>query len=148
MNFEDPRHLMAATQKARAEYMKGYNLSISAQQAATNRDRPVKGPVWVSKFAVPKPTDDSSRDLLLALVDEENDKKIPYDRPDSASLRFEWTGFRSDANSDTPEPCLGEEEKFQKLAAETKGPLTILYVYGGSFVYGSPSPPPPPIPME
>jgi hypothetical protein len=135
MDFEDPRHLLAAAQKLRTEYIKGAKAaSISVQQAATTRDAPVKGPVWVSKFTVPKPTNDNSRDLLLALVDEENDKNIHYDRPDSESLHFEWTGFRCNASKDTPEPSLREEEKFQKLMAETTSPLTILYIYGGSFV--------------
>jgi hypothetical protein len=135
MDFENPHHLLIAAQKVRAEYLKGAkSASISVQQAATIRDAPVKGPVWVSKFTVPKSTNDNSRDLLLALVDEANDKNIRYDRPESESLHFEWTGFRSNASKDSPEPSLREEEKFQKLTAETTSPLAILYVYGGSFV--------------
>ncbi|KAA8652790.1 uncharacterized protein ATNIH1004_001695 [Aspergillus tanneri] len=140
MNFEDSRHLIAATQKVRAEYLKSiHTIPISTQQATTNRNDPVKGPVWVSKFTNSKPTNDTSRDLLLSLIDEANDKNIPYDCPDSASLSFEWTGFRSNTNKDTPEPSLSEGEKFEKLIVETKSPLTIFYIYGGSFVLNTPS---------
>ncbi|KAA8651301.1 uncharacterized protein ATNIH1004_000182 [Aspergillus tanneri] len=140
MNFEDPRHLAAAAQKVRAEYLKGaHTASISSQQAAINRDDPVKGPLWVSKFTTPKPIRDTSRDLLISLIDEANDKNISYDRPDSTPLSFEWTGFRSNVNKDAPEPPLGEDEKFEKLKAETKSPLAIFYIYGGSFVLNTPS---------
>lgn len=134
IDFENPHHLLAAAQKVRAKFLERYTTtSISAQQAASNRDDPVKGPVWVSKFTVPKPTNDNSRDLFLGLVDEANYKNVRYDRPDSAMLHFEWTGFRSDASEDTPEPSLPETEKFQNLMAETTSPLTILYIHGGSF---------------
>lgn len=140
MDFENPRHLAAATQTVRAEYLKGaHTVSISAQQDAINRDDPVKGPVWVSKFTTPKPIsgDDTSRDLFLSLIDKANDKKVPYDRPDSAPLSCEWTGFRRNADKETPEPSISEHEKFEKLTTETKSLLTIFYIYGGSFVYGS-----------
>lgn len=134
MDFEDPRSLLAAAQMLRAEFLKGsMAASLSVQQAASIRDDPVKGPVWVSKFTGPKPTDDNSRDLLLALIDGANDQGIRYNQPDSEPLRCEWTGFRGDAGKDTPEPSLREDEKFQKLVAETTSPLTILYIYGGSF---------------
>jgi hypothetical protein len=136
MDFENPQHLLAAAQKARTQYLKTVQAtSISVQQAASLQDNPVKGPVWVSKFTVPKPAIDNSRDLLLKLVDEENYKKIRYDRPDSEPLRCEWTGFRGNVGKDTPEPALAEREKFMKLSAETKSPLSIFYVYGGSFVF-------------
>lgn len=139
MDYEDPRHLAAATAKLRADYLQAaLNVPISTHQAVADRDDPVKGPVWVSKFTILKPSDnvDTSRDLLLSLIDEANDKNVRYDRPDSTSLSFEWTGFRSNVSKNTPEPSIGEDEKFEKLVAETKSPLTIFYVYGGTFVYG------------
>ncbi|PWY84705.1 alpha/beta-hydrolase [Aspergillus sclerotioniger CBS 115572] len=116
MDFENPAHLRS-----------------------TLRDDPVKGPIWVAKFDIPKPTDDTSRDLLLALVDELNDKNISYDRPDSQSLKFEWVGSRDNVGKDTPQPSLPEREIFKKLNAETKRPLAILYLYGGTFVLNTPS---------
>ncbi|KAF7585251.1 hypothetical protein BBP40_011552 [Aspergillus hancockii] len=130
MDFENKHHLLAATQKVRAEYLKGAKtVPISVQQAATVRENPAKGPVWVSKFTVPTPPKDSSRDLLLGLVDELNDRNIRYDRPDSQPLNLEWTGFRAHVEKDNPEPPLAEKDKFDKLVAETKSPLAILYVY-------------------
>ncbi|KAL3438872.1 Alpha/Beta hydrolase protein [Aspergillus tetrazonus] len=116
------------------------HLQAAAQRGPSLRDDPVKGQIWVSKFTTSKPTQDTSRELLLSLIDQLNERNVPYDRPDSASLKFEWLGYRHDAKKDTPEPAsLSESEKFQKLNAETKGPLTILYVYGGTFVLNTPS---------
>ncbi|OKL58471.1 hypothetical protein UA08_06350 [Talaromyces atroroseus] len=116
MNFENPVHLVAATAKIRAEYLKvARTVSISVQQATINRNDPVKGPVWVSKYTVPKPTNDTSRDMLVSSIDETNEKNVPYHRPDSTALSFEWTGFRSNVNNHTPEPPLREEEKFKLI---------------------------------
>ena len=95
----------------------------------------MKGQVWISKFTIKRPVEDDSRDLLLGLVDETNDKKIRFDRPASEALRFQWVGFRDGVEKDTPEPSLSEAEKFQKLDAETHSPLTILYIYGGTYAY-------------
>ncbi|KAJ5650187.1 benzoate 4-monooxygenase cytochrome P450 [Penicillium longicatenatum] len=140
MDFQNSKHLLAAVQKMRTEYLKtARTTAISVQQNATCRDDPVKGPLWVSKFSIPSPTEDTSRDLLLQLVDEANEHSVRYDRPSSAPLDFEWVGFRNQVQKDTPEPAIGENEKFLELSKETKSPLTILYVYGGSFVLNSPS---------
>ncbi|QRD86656.1 putative cytochrome P450 [Aspergillus flavus] len=135
MDFQNAQHLVAAAQKVRAEYLKGaHTTAISVQQNTTCRDDPVKGPLWVSKFSLPCPTDDNSRELLLRLIDEANEHLVRYDRSASAPLDFEWVGYRSNVQKDTPEPNIGEQEKFERLMAETKSPLTILYLYGGSFV--------------
>ncbi|KAJ5159917.1 uncharacterized protein N7482_006921 [Penicillium canariense] len=139
MDFENSRHLAAAAQKIKIEYLRRARAaSISVQQAAANRDDPATGPVWVSKFTAPKPTDDTSRALLLSLVDEANEKGIQYDRPGSEPLHLEWTGFRANVSRDAAEPLFLEEQKFARLEAETKGPLTLLYIYGGSFTFVAP----------
>ncbi|RAK99187.1 alpha/beta-hydrolase [Aspergillus ibericus CBS 121593] len=121
MDFENPSHLRAAAQKLRSE------------------DDPVKGPIWVSKFTIPKPIKDTSRDLLLALIDMLNDKHVRYDRPDSQPLSFEWVGLRNNVGMDTPQPSLSEVETFQRLNSETQRPLAILYLYGGTFTLNTPS---------
>ncbi|PYI08191.1 hypothetical protein BO78DRAFT_395808 [Aspergillus sclerotiicarbonarius CBS 121057] len=140
MDFENPAHLRAAAQKLRADYLKyAETTPISASQASTLKDHPLKGPIWVAKFAVPKPIDDTSRDLLLALIDELNDKNVSYDHPDSQTLKLEWVGSRDNVGIDAPQPSLPERETFQKLNAETKRPLAILYIYGGTFVLNTPS---------
>ncbi|KAJ6444826.1 alpha/beta-Hydrolase [Purpureocillium lavendulum] len=132
--------LLIASKLARTEYLKGVcNASISAQQSATTKDRPVTGPIWVSRFSLPKAKRDNSRDLLLNLVDEANDTNAPYDRPDSDALHFEWVGFRRHADKNAPEPPLSETEKFQRLEAETTSELTILYIFGGLFTFNAPS---------
>ncbi|KAJ6122839.1 hypothetical protein N7512_005304 [Penicillium capsulatum] len=123
MDFENTDHLVAAAQKLRAEYLKGAQTT----------------PISESKFVAPKPTLDTSRDLLLALVDEANEHNVPYDRPESEPLDLRWIGFRGNVDRNTPEPSISEELKFQSLGAETKSPLTLLYVYGGTFVLNTPA---------
>ncbi|KAL4911014.1 hypothetical protein BDW74DRAFT_4920 [Aspergillus multicolor] len=141
MDFENIQHLQAAAKRIRETYLNVvHSTSISDLQRPSIRDDPVKGQLWVSKFTTPKPTRDTSRELLLELIDELNDKIVPYDRADSDALKFEWIGHRHDAKKDTPEPAeLSEGEKFRRLEGETKSPLTIFYVYGGTFALNTPS---------
>ncbi|KAL2830168.1 alpha/beta-hydrolase [Aspergillus pseudoustus] len=142
MDFQNRKHLLAAAAQARVAYAKSSETtSITDAQEASLRDDPVKGPIWVAKFETPapEPGQDTSRDLLLSLVDELNDKNIPYERPDSTALKFEWVGNRDYVEEDTTEPAISEEEKFKSLAAENTAPLTVLYIYGGTFVLNTPS---------
>lgn len=137
MDFQNSQHLVAAAQKIRRQYTKNaFSAPLSVKQQETIRNDPVIGPLWVSKFSLPSPTDDTSREALLQLVDEGNVHQVRYDRPVSARLNFEWVGYRSNVKPDTPEPLITEKEKFEMLRAETRGPMTILYIYGGTFVYG------------
>ncbi|KAL4810925.1 alpha/beta-hydrolase [Aspergillus unguis] len=141
MDFEDVEQLEAAAQAVRASYLSVVkSTSVSDLQRPSLRDDPVKGQLWVSKFQTPTPTNDTSRALLLSLIDELNERNVRYDRPDSQPLRCEWVGYRRDAKPDTPEPAsLSETNKFHNLEAETTSPLTILYVYGGTFALNTPS---------
>ncbi|KAL3439868.1 alpha/beta-hydrolase [Aspergillus insuetus] len=142
MDFEDPKHLLAAAAQARGAYEQSSQAtSVSDAQAATLRDDPVKGPIWVAKFTTPapEPAQDTSRELLLSLVDELNDENVPYTRPASQPLKFEWIGYRRGVKKDKPEPLIPESEKFQCLCAENTAPLTVLYIYGGTFALNTPS---------
>ncbi|KAJ8065003.1 hypothetical protein OCU04_007306 [Sclerotinia nivalis] len=141
MDFQNIKHLTAATKQMREKYWNdAISTSISVQQAATTQDLPVKGPVWVSKFIIPSPPQvDNSRDLLLGLVDEHNTHNVHYDRPNSEPLSCQWTGYRGGVDTNTPEPKLSENDKFEKLVQGTKSPLTIFYIYGGTFVLNNPS---------
>ncbi|KAJ5702282.1 hypothetical protein N7488_009830 [Penicillium malachiteum] len=139
MDFQNPNHLVAAIQKIRAQFHENsYSAPLSVKQEETIRNDPPIGPLWVSKFSVSESKDDTSRDALLRLVDAPNVNKIPYDPPDWAPLDLEWVGYRSNVKKDTPEPSISEEEKFKNLMAETKSPLSILYLYGGFFVQNTP----------
>ncbi|KAL3459182.1 alpha/beta-hydrolase [Aspergillus heterothallicus] len=142
MDFENTDHLLAAAAQARAAYVRSSETtSISDAQAASLRDDPVKGPIWVAKFTTPapEPGQDTSRDLLLSLVDDLNENNVPYDRPDSTALKFEWVGYRHYVEKDTSEPPISEQEKYDNLCAENTSPLTVLYIYGGTFVLNTPS---------
>lgn len=132
MDFEDPQQLLIANKLARKAYLDSVlTVSISATQAATTKDRPVTGPIWVSKFALPKVKENNSQDLVLNLVDEASDGNVPYQRPEAEALRFEWVGHRTNVAKDAPEPSMSELDKFDRLEDETTSPLTVLYIFGG-----------------
>ncbi|PYI33456.1 alpha/beta-hydrolase [Aspergillus indologenus CBS 114.80] len=141
MDFSNPQHLQQATKRLRDAYLQtARTVPISTQQAASLREEPVSGPVWVTKFTVAPSSHDNSRALLLQLIDQANDKGVTYNRPRDAPLACEWTGHRSEAGKDTPETAgLSDQEKFLRLDAETKQPLAILYLYGGSLVLNGPA---------
>lgn len=73
MDFQNSQHLVAAAQKIRSRYTKNaFSAPLSVKQQETIRNDPVIGPLWVSKFSLPSPTHDTSREALLQLVDEGN----------------------------------------------------------------------------
>ncbi|KAM0138492.1 hypothetical protein ACHAO1_003526 [Botrytis cinerea] len=127
MDFQNIKHLTAAMKQMREkDWNDAMNTSISVQQAATTQDLPVKGPVWVSKFATPSPSrDDNSRELLFGPNDEANSHNIHYDRPSCEQLSCEWTGYRDGVKAGTPEPLLPENEKCQKLVEGTKSSMAV-----------------------
>ena len=135
MDFENLRHLRAATARMRAEYWKKVTASsVSAQQAESTQDLRVKGNVWVSKFNIPDDPDGNSQELLLRLIDAQNERSIRYDAPAASRLEAQRTGYRKDATKNTPEPEISERAKFGWLMEETTNSTTILYIYGGTFV--------------
>ncbi|KAJ5280527.1 benzoate 4-monooxygenase cytochrome P450 [Penicillium angulare] len=144
MRYDDAEYLADTSKVVKANILDARTQnSVSMQQAFTCRDEAVKGNVWVSKFSLPKPADedDTSRDHFMRLVDDANEHNVEFQRLYSQKLDFEWVGYRGgkEIGKKTPEPDIPEREKFERLSAETKGPLTILYIYGGSFSLNSPA---------
>lgn len=88
MDFEDPKHLVAAAQKIRDQCTKNaFSAPLSIQQQKTIRNDPVIGPLWVSKFSLPSSTDDTSRDALLQLIDEQNLQQVCVESETSSLIQ-------------------------------------------------------------
>jgi hypothetical protein len=107
--------------------------SISHSQRVSIRDPGVKGNLWVSRFAVPKPAEDDVRELLFKAIAQLNQGDERYTPPELQRVETEWTGYRKDAKSDSPELEISEEEKYANLMKEVTGDTVILYFHGGEL---------------
>ncbi len=55
--------------------------------------------------------------------------------PAVEGLEAQWIGRRSRVKKDEPEILETELEKYKGLLKDVTSELTVLYVYGGAFVY-------------
>jgi hypothetical protein len=97
------------------------------------RDPGVKGPMWVSRVTLPQPEIDV-RDAVLRAIEDLKTGDETYDIPDVAAVEGEWTGYRAGVGKNTAEPDLAEDEKYQKLRAESPSDMTVLYFHGGAYL--------------
>jgi len=107
--------------------------TISEQQKKSLKTPRIKGPIWVSKFKLQPPPEDSIRTLLLEVIDKFNYHNIVYARPKSSSIDLEWIGFRKGVEAETPEPQISEVEKYQGLMNDNSNPGVVMFLYGGAF---------------
>jgi hypothetical protein len=109
-----------------------FSLPVSKQQKGSLRDPGIKGPMWVSKVALPKP-EVQVRDALIKVIDGFKEGNETYDLPRLIDVEAEWTGHRAGADGKSTLPHISEEEKYKKLMDDTTEDMTILYFHGGAF---------------
>ena len=107
--------------------------SLEKVQRSTLRDPGVKGKLWVSKVEIPPPPEDETREALFKAIDDLKEESQTYVKPAFVPVGAEWTGYRANAQKDSPLPSISEEEKYKSLMSETKGSITILYFHGGAY---------------
>lgn len=106
-------------------------------QRGSIRDPGVKGPMWISKYTIPKPDNqDGPLDVLVWAIKELGDGRETYTLPEVADVEGEWTGYRSGVHRKAPLPDISEQEKYENMMGEVQSKLTILYFHGGAFMYG------------
>jgi acetyl esterase/lipase len=118
------------------------NESISKLQHMTTKDFPIKGNMWISKTTFPAAEEDDLRQALFRAIEELRDEShtdFSYTQPDMLPVEGEWTGSRTQATKDTPEPSISEEEKYSNLMKETTTDVTVLYFHGGAYYLCDPS---------
>lgn len=127
----------AVDQNTKAKLSAGINLggTLEQVQAFSRKDRSVKGPIWVSKVDIPKPSEPDVHRALWNMVQQTAlpGQKI-WEPGYAPSISAQWTGHRAGVQKDSPEPKLSEPEKYSALSREAKHPTTILYFQGGGFV--------------
>ncbi|OBT92034.1 hypothetical protein VE01_10298 [Pseudogymnoascus verrucosus] len=107
--------------------------TISKQQEGTLRDPGIKGKMWVSKVAMPAPSEDALLDLLVSTIDALKQEDESYSRPALVPVEAEWTGYRADVADNAPEPSISEAEKYENMMKEVTTDVTLLYFHGGSL---------------
>ena len=109
-----------------------FSVPVSKQQRGSLKDPGVKGPMWVSKVALPKP-EVEVRDALIKVIEDLKEGCETYGVPSLVDVGAEWTGHRSGADGKFTLPDISEEEKYKKLMEDVKEDMTILYFHGGAF---------------
>lgn len=107
---------------------------IGRTQRILNRDLEVKGPVWISKLALPAPEESDVRDAVARCIRELGDGEETYALPDIKPVEGEWTGYRSGVTPKEPRPQGSETEMYTRMMAEVKSDITTLFFHGGGHM--------------
>lgn len=109
--------------------------SLSVWQRISIKERPVVGPIWVSRVSFP-PAEDALRDqLMTAIRSISRDGGQTVTPPSVDQVQAEWTGYRKGVGPAAPEPSLPESTKFENLMKDVTSHVTMLYVHGGGYWY-------------
>ena len=102
--------------------------------------------MWVSKVVVFTALlgdgGDGVRDILVQAVEDMKDAADGGEictPPVLAPVEAEWTGYRANVDSQRPRPDLTEAQHYERLMAEVKSDITILYFHGGAFFLMDPA---------
>ena len=159
-NFHNPSksEILKSVQKVRKSRLQHMWKPFSVRQALTTKDKPVRGPIWVSRteFRIDSiedqddekgnnntHSDNDDNDIAQVVADairdlafDDNGRHENYSMPAVKSVPVEWVGWRANVwSSSDPEPSLSERDKYDNLMKEVSRPLTTLYVFGGNFRY-------------
>lgn len=116
--------------------------SVTETQKLTTQDPPVKGQIWVSKYASPAPPETSMRDSLVKVIEalqHPSTEKAETGLPDMVPVEAEWTGHRDEAAPNSRLPDISEADKYDEMMKECKSPATVLYFHGGAYWLLDPS---------
>jgi hypothetical protein len=108
----------------------------SVVQEKDRRDKPAKGPIWISRCTIPPPPEADIQSLIFKAIDHLAPEKSStlHDEPTNVAIFAEWLGARKDVDKLTPEPEISETAKFQALNknVEPNTPL-LLFFHGGNM---------------
>lgn len=123
-------------------FLAGPSLPLGKMQRMSMKAPEVKGKMWISKVALPVPTEDDVRQVLFKAIEglkEEGEAKGGFTEPELKSVEAEWTGYRKDASPSDPELKISEKEKYQEMMKEVESPATVLYFHGGAMYLMDPA---------
>ena len=103
-------------------------------------DRGATGPIWVSRTSLPAPPESDARERLSDVLEQLGEGTERIDAPQYAPtpIHLEWTARRVGTNNPkAQEAKISEAEKYRKLVEDNGEGTTVLYLQGGSFVFGT-----------
>jgi hypothetical protein len=113
---------------------------ISKIQAQSFRERPLKGPIVVSKVTIPRPKETEGEFLRSRLWDlfkskSEGTEKLDPPAPCS-TYHGEWIGVRKGIQDPRApqQPNLTEQEKFNLIENHRQNDLILFYLSGGAWL--------------
>lgn len=134
MDWQSKERIRSVTKLMRAGLINtAGKTNVSQQQINSLRQPKAKGPLWVAKFTLPLPKEDHVRELLFQVIDDLDEDKVPYARPQAEPIHVEWSGFRNGVSKDEPEPPISEKEKYTCLVRDSPGSGVVYFVHGGAF---------------
>ena len=114
-------------------------IPISQMQAHSFRERPLKGPILVSKIKIPCPNEEEEEALRSKLwnvykATSEGVEKLDPPAP-CVPYNGEWIGVQKDVKDPkAPQPEISDQEKFQRIQQNADNDMTIFYLSGGAFL--------------
>ena len=127
--------ILKAVQASRQSRNQAMWEPMSLRQYKDAKDRPVQGPMWVSRMKLDAGLNQVAQ-LVVEAIRNLGDNNIynAYSGTDNSTVDAEWVGHRAGVSSrKEPEPRLSEQKKFEALTAEASDAPVILYVFGGNF---------------
>ncbi|OAX81988.1 hypothetical protein ACJ72_03664 [Emergomyces africanus] len=110
-----------------------FSKPLGKTQMSTLKDPGIKGPMWISKVKMPKPTENSVLQALIKAIEHHKEGHETYAVPELADVEAEWTGHRSGVNAKAPQPDIPEAEKYKHMMEDVKEDISILYLHGGAY---------------
>ena len=118
------------------EWPKMLMVPLHERQAASSRDRPARGPIWISRTELAAPSEPDLRNALSQVCEELAAPEHILPKREEISMqnvKVEFVGIREGAGEREPEPKISESEKLQRLQSECRRDLTVLYAHGGGL---------------
>ena len=120
-------------QKMRAFFAQSPMPSISTLQQNSLKERPVQGPIWVSRVSLPCPEDAVRTVLFRGIKSLSEDEWEALKLPSLVPIEVEWTGYKARVESKLLQGHMSEKDKYLSLMKEVSSNVTLLYVHGGGF---------------
>ncbi|KAJ5772592.1 alpha/beta-hydrolase [Penicillium odoratum] len=138
----DPEAQKKAVLSFRKAFKSAPWLPISQIQKQSFHERPLKGPIIVSKIEIPRPNDEEEECIRSKLWDlytatSEGIEKLDAPTP-CCSYMGEWIGIRKDADTTTPQLNMSEKEKFRGIEQNAANDTVIFFLFGGAFFRAGP----------
>ncbi|CEJ87085.1 hypothetical protein VHEMI04296 [[Torrubiella] hemipterigena] len=126
----------AAARHAIDKFRKNAGATVSQQQAATAKDRPIPEGFCVSKVKIPPPEATDARAHFLEAVANLSTDQEAFTLPKYGDWEGEWIGSTQKPQAALDE--LSQKDKFDIITRERKSDVVIMHVHGGAYMFGSP----------